>query len=96
MDYVNNIKSTILETANQYESDKTVNEALSWEMIKLQTRDTSIKYSKAETKKMKNKETDIEVKFPHSPILNYAFSSWIEQTMTKTIYCHWENRFVLQ
>ena len=96
MDYVNNIKSTILETANQYESDKTVNEALSWEMIKLQTRDTSIKYSKAETKKMKNKETDIEVKFPHSPILNYAFSSWIEKTMTKTIHCHWENRFVLQ
>ena len=27
------------------------------------------------------------VKFPHSPILHYAFSSWIEKTMTKTIYC---------
>ena len=36
------------------------------------------------------------VKFPHSPILHYAFSSWIEKTMTKTIHCHWENRFVLQ
>ena len=36
------------------------------------------------------------VKFPHSPILHYAFSSWIEKTMTKTIDCHWENRFVLQ
>ena len=37
------------------------------------------------------------VKFPHSPmpILHYAFSSWIEKTMTKTIHCHWENRFVL-
>ena len=23
------------------------------------------------------------VKFPHSPILHYAFSSWIEKTMTK-------------
>ena len=23
-------------------------------------------------------------KFPHSPILHYAFSSWIEKTMTKT------------
>ena len=35
------------------------------------------------------------VKFPHSPmpILHYAFSSWIEKTMTKTIRCHWENRF---
>ena len=36
------------------------------------------------------------VKFPHGPILHYAFSSWIEITMTKTIHCHWENRFVLQ
>ena len=27
----------------------------------------------------------IWVKFPHSPILHYAFSSWIEKTMTKTI-----------
>ena len=38
----------------------------------------------------------ILVKFPHSPILHYAFSSWIEKTTTKTIHCHWENRFVLQ
>ena len=60
MDYVNSIKSTILETVNQYESDKTIDEALLREMIKLQIRDTSIKYSKAKTKKMKNKETDIE------------------------------------
>ena len=40
------------------------------------------------------------VKFPHSPILHYAFSSWTEKTMTKTmtktIHFHWENRFVLQ
>ena len=53
MDYVNNIKSIILETANQYESDETVDEVLLWEMIKHQIRDTSIKYSKAKTKKMK-------------------------------------------
>ena len=28
------------------------------------------------------------VKFPHNPILHYAFSSWIEKTMTKTIHYH--------
>ena len=60
IDYVNNIKSTILETVNQYESDETVDEVLLWEMIKLQIRDTSIKYSKAKIKKMKTKEVDIE------------------------------------
>ena len=42
-DYVNNIKSTILEMGNQYESVKTVGEVLLWEMIKLQIRDTLIK-----------------------------------------------------
>ena len=36
------------------------------------------------------------VKFPYSPTLHYVFSSWIEKTTTKTIHCHWENRFVLQ
>ena len=35
------------------------------------------------------------VKFPHSLILHFAFSSWIEKIMTKTRHCHWENRFVL-
>ena len=60
MDYVNKIKSTIHETVNQYKSNETVDEVLLWEMIKLQIRDTSIKYSKAKTKKMKTKEADIE------------------------------------
>ena len=36
------------------------------------------------------------VKFPHSSIQHYALSSWIEKTMSKTIHCQWENRFVLQ
>ena len=60
IDCVNKIKSTIHETVNQYESDETVDEVLLWEMIKLQIRETSIKYSKAKTKKMKTKEADIE------------------------------------
>ena len=37
----------------------------------------------------------MSVKFPHSPILHYVFSSWIEKTVKKTIHCHWENRFAL-
>ena len=46
--------------------------------------------------KRKFDEVEYRVKFPHSPILHYAFSSWIEKAMTKTIHCRWENRFVLQ
>ena len=60
IDYVNDIKSTIAKTVHQYENDETVDEVLLWEMIKLQIRDTSIKYSKAKTKKMKYKEADVE------------------------------------
>jgi len=60
IDYVKDIKSTIAKTVHQYENDETVDEALLWEMIKLQIRDTSIKYSKAKTKKMKCKEADSE------------------------------------
>ena len=30
------------------------------------------------------------VKFPHSPIQYYAFTPWIEETMTKTKHCHLE------
>ena len=41
-------------------------------------------------------EVETTVQFPHSPIIHYAFSSLIGKTMTKTIHCHWENRFVLQ
>ena len=36
------------------------------------------------------------VKFPHRPIVHYAFSSWKQKTVTKTIHFDWENRFVLQ
>ena len=35
-----------------------------------------------------NKQVPQLVKFPHSPILHYVFSSWIEKTMTKTVHRH--------
>ena len=48
------------ETVSQYESDEGVDEVLLWEMMKLEIRDASMKYSKAKMKKMKNKEANIE------------------------------------
>ena len=33
-------------------------------------------------------------KISAQPHTKYAFSSRLEKTMTKTIHCHWENRFV--
>ena len=60
VDYVNAIKSTITETVSQYENDEGVDEVLLWEMLKLEIRDASMKYSKAKMKKMKNKEANTE------------------------------------
>ena len=59
VDYVNAIKLTITETVNQYENDEAVDEVLLWEMLKLEIRDASMKYSKAKMK-MKNKEANTE------------------------------------
>ena len=50
-----------------------------------------LSFSKIAIFSLRKKKT---VKFPHSLILQKVFSSWIEKTMTKTIRCHWENRFV--
>lgn len=59
VDYVNAIKSTIAETASEYESDEDVDEVLLWEMIKLKIRDASMKCSKAKMK-MTNEEANID------------------------------------
>ena len=60
VDHVKAIKSTLAETASEYESDEEVDEVLLWEMIKLEMRDASMKYSKVKIKAMKNEEANIE------------------------------------
>ena len=50
-EYINAIKATIAQTLTQYENDIEIDEVLLWEMIKLEIRATSIKYSKTTMKK---------------------------------------------
>ena len=38
LDYVNQIKTTIQETLDEYKNDESVNPSLLWEMIKLKVR----------------------------------------------------------
>jgi len=45
MRYVQEIKTTIESTVNQYKDDTSVNPALLWEMIKLKVREKSISYA---------------------------------------------------
>ena len=50
LDYVNQIKTTIQETLDEYKNDESVNPSLLWEMIKLKVRERSLRYSKSKTK----------------------------------------------
>ena len=43
-EYVNQIKSTIAKTINEYSQDNTVDPGLLWEMVKMKVREASIKY----------------------------------------------------
>ena len=60
VDHVKAIKSTLAQTASEYESDEEADEVLLWEMIKLEMREASMKYSKVKIKAMKNEEANIE------------------------------------
>ena len=60
IEFVNAIKATIAQTVTQYENDEEVDEVLLWEMIKLEIRDTSIKYFEAKLKEMRKKEDLVE------------------------------------
>ena len=50
-EYTNQIRTVIEETHNEYLHENTVNNALLWEMIKLKTREHSIKYATAKKAK---------------------------------------------
>lgn len=60
LDYVNQIKTTIQETRDEYKNDESVNPVLLWEMIKLKVREKSIHYSKNKMKQTRHRETNLE------------------------------------
>ena len=60
IDYVNQIKSVIQETQNEYKDDESVNPSLLWEMIKLKVREKSLLYSKIKKKQTKQWQAALE------------------------------------
>ena len=60
LEYVNQIKTTIQETNDEYKNDESVNPSLLWEMIKLKVREKSLRYSKNKTKQAKQREMYVE------------------------------------
>ena len=45
IDYVNQIRTVIKDTQEEYKNDRSVDDALMWEIIKLKIRELSLKYS---------------------------------------------------
>ena len=60
LEYVNQIKTTIQETNDEYKNYESVNPSLLWEMIKLKVREKSLRYSKNKTKQAKQREMYVE------------------------------------
>ena len=62
MKYVQEIKTTIGSTVNQYKDDTSVNPTLLWEMIKLKMREKSISYATYKNVATKKREEMFECK----------------------------------
>ena len=60
IEYVNQIKSTIQAVKEEYQNDDTMNHALLWEMIKMKTREQSLKYAAAKKAKILKREEDLK------------------------------------
>ena len=59
-EYVNVIKKTIAEVANEYNNNSKVDPVLRWDTIKMRICSSSLKYAKEKKAKMKSKETNLE------------------------------------
>jgi len=60
MTYVNQIKTTIQETLDEYREVDSVSPTLLWEMVKLKVREKSLLYPKIKKKQTKEREIDLE------------------------------------
>ena len=60
IDYVNKIKTTVIEVQNEYKKENLIDDSLLWEMIKMKIREVSLRYAKIKKANIKNKEAELE------------------------------------
>ena len=60
--YVDQIKSVIVKTKEEYEKDDTVDPNLLWEMIKMKVREASMKYGATKKRNLGSKQIEVEKK----------------------------------
>ena len=62
IEYVNLIKSVIKDVQDEYAEDGTVTPALLWDIIKLKIREASLHYARNKSKKISEREAELEKK----------------------------------
>ena len=60
-EYVNQIKSTIAKTIDEYSQDNTVDPGLLWETVKMKVREVSIKYGTTKKRNIRKELEEIEI-----------------------------------
>ena len=86
IDYVNQIKSVIQETQNEYKDDESVNRSLLWEMIRLKVREKSLSYSKIKKKQTTAGSTgtnDCQTREGNQPQKKHRLAKFTEQLNEK-------------
>jgi len=58
--YLEELKATIRQTANEYEDDDSVNAVLLWEVVKLKIREKPISYVVSKKRQPKSREAELE------------------------------------
>ena len=86
-EFINQIKSTIQQTRDEYANDEFVDPNLLWEMVKMKVREESMKYGASKTsKKMTQERENIEqsIETLEKEITNTCIDEYLYRRPSKT------------
>ena len=89
-EYVNQIKSTIAQTIDEYSQDNTVDPGLLWEMVKMKVREVSIKYGTTKKRNLRKEQEEIEISI--TTLEEQLTHSDVNDKQKKQIWCDIEGR----
>ena len=89
-EYVNQIKSTIAQTIDEYSQDNTVDPGLLWEMVKMKVREVSIKYGTTKKRNLRKEQEEIEISI--TTLEEQLTHSDVNDKQKKQIWCDIEGK----
>ena len=89
-EYVNQIKSTIAQTIDEYSQDNTVDPGLLWEMVKMKVREVYIKYGTTKKRNLRKEQEEIEISI--TTLEEQLTHSDVNDKQKKQIWCDIEGK----